>query len=85
MSLAEQCMEIGKDETVDLDFMSVVETIFKSLPCINASFLIENDGHLCCNIRNPGMNLGEAEKAFDLIRKMENESLKHVVSIIISG
>lgn len=81
VNLAEQCAQITREETVDLDFMSVIETIFKSLPCINGSFLTENDEHQCCNIRNPGVNIEEAEKAFELIRKMENESLKHVVSM----
>lgn len=60
--------------------MSSVETLFKSLACINGSFLLENDAHMCCTSKNHGLNIADAEIAFGFIRKMENLSLKSVVS-----
>lgn len=78
--LAKQCASIDKDETVDLTFMSSVETLFKSLACINGSFLKLSDQHMCCTSKNPGIDVADAEIAFDNIRKMENSSLKSIVS-----
>lgn len=60
--------------------MSSVETLFKSLACINGSFLKLNGQHMCCTSKNPGINVADAEIAFDIIRKMENSSLKSIVS-----
>lgn len=62
--------------------MSNVEVIFKSLASFNGSFLLENDAHICCSSKNPGVNIESAEQAFNFIRKMESESLKHIVSDI---
>lgn len=80
ISLAQHCASIKKDETVDLTLMSCVETLFKSLSCINGSFLQSNDTHICCSSKNHGLNIADAEIAFSHIRKMENENLKNVVS-----
>lgn len=62
--------------------MTELETLFRSPACINASFLHENSGNMCCTQRYSGVNLALAEKAFSHIRKLENESLKQVVRII---
>lgn len=81
INLAKQCASIDKDEIVDLTLMSSIETLFKSLACINGSFLQENDVHVCCSSKNHGLNITDAEAAFGYIRKMENTSLKCVVSV----
>lgn len=79
VELAEACANVGKDETVDMELMTAIETIFKSLACINGSFLNRNDRHVGCSKRNSGVDIAEVEKAFDFIRKMENDSLKTIV------
>lgn len=81
MNLAEHCAIIEKDETVDLTLMSSIETLFRSLACINGSFLQSNDTHMCCTIRNHGLNMADADIAFGYIRKMENLSLKNIVRV----
>lgn len=60
--------------------MSSIETLFRSLACINGSFLQSNDAHMCCSSKNHGINIADAEIAFGYIRKMENLNLKNVVS-----
>ncbi|XP_055315048.1 probable E3 ubiquitin-protein ligase HERC4 isoform X2 [Sitodiplosis mosellana] len=79
ISLAKHCASIGKDETVDLQLMSSIETLFRSLACINGSFLQPNDAHMCCTSKNHGVNIADAEIAFGYIRKMENLNLKNVI------
>lgn len=81
ISLAKHCASIEKDETVDLQLMSSVETLFRSLACLNGSFLQSNEAHMCCTSKNHGLNIADAEIAFGYIRKMENLNLKNVVSI----
>lgn len=80
VDLAETCASLSQQDTVDLDLMTVIETLFRSQACMNASFLHENMGNLCCTSRYPGVNVGLAEQAFHLIQNLENESLKEVVS-----
>lgn len=80
MALAEACAKLGKEETVDMNLMTTIETVFKSLACINGSFLSKKERHLCCSKRNSGVDIAEAEKAFDIIRKMDNDNLKTIVS-----
>lgn len=84
VELAEACAHVSKDEIVDMELMTAIETIFKSLACINGSFLNRNDRHMCCSKRNSGVDIAEAEKAFDLIRKMENDSLKTIVCVPVN-
>lgn len=79
VNLAKQCASIGRDETVDLTLMSRIETLFRSLACINGSFLQSNGSHMCCTTRNHGLNMADAEIAFGYLRKMENSSLKNIV------
>lgn len=82
--MAEACALVGKNETVDMDLMTAIETVFKSLACINGSFLNKNNRHVCCSKRNSGVDITEAEKAFDFIRKMENDSLKTIVRVPVN-
>lgn len=79
MDLAKQCASIQKNEIVDQTLMSTVETLFRSVACLNGSFLLSNDAHMCCTLRNHGVNISEASEAFDCLRKMENSSLKNIV------
>lgn len=80
VDLAETCASLSQQDTVDLDLMTVLETLFRSQACMNASFLYANMGNLCCTSRCPGVNVALAEQAFQLIQNLENESLKEVVS-----
>ncbi|KAL7036552.1 hypothetical protein ACKWTF_008846 [Chironomus riparius] len=75
--LAIECAK--SDESVDMEVLTAVEVIFKSLACFNASFLLENNGHLCCTSKHHGVDLKIAELAFEHIRKIEHESLKHLI------
>lgn len=66
-----------------MDLLAVVELIFKSPACMNASFLLPDFGHLCCTSKHHGVDLKAAEVAFGYLRKVENESLKNVVSMTV--
>lgn len=57
-----------------------MEQIFKSQACLNGSFLLSQDKHFSCSSRNYGMDLKAAQAAFDNLRKVENQSIKQVVS-----
>ncbi|KAG5681672.1 hypothetical protein PVAND_011086 [Polypedilum vanderplanki] len=75
--LAEICSKC--EESADMDLIAAIEVIFKSLACINGSFLLDKNGHLNCTGKNHGIDLQEAEFAFDDIRKVTNESLKSLI------
>lgn len=81
-NLTKHCASIEKEGTVDLQLMSSIEILFRSLACINGSFLKSNDAHMCCTSKNHGLDIADAEIAFGYIRKMENLTLKNVVSAI---
>lgn len=76
----EQIASVERDSTIDMDLLSVVELIFKSQACINASFLLPDYQHFCCTSKHHGVDLKSAAIGFDYLRKIENESLKSVVS-----
>lgn len=75
--LAESCLKC--EGSADMELMTALETVFKSLACFNASFLLQKNGHLCCTSKHHGIDLTEAELAFEYIRKIENESLKTLI------
>ncbi|KAI8120902.1 putative E3 ubiquitin-protein ligase HERC4 [Lucilia cuprina] len=75
----EQISLVESDSTVDMDLLTLVELVFKSQACINGSFLLPDYGHFCCTSKHHGIDLESAEKAFDYLRKVENESLKSVI------
>lgn len=79
MESADKICQVPKDKSVDLDFLSTVELIFKSQACINASFLLSNNQHFCCTTKHHGVDLHNAIEAFECIRKIENESLKQII------
>lgn len=82
VELADHCANVPKDDAVDMELMTSIEILFKSLPCINASFLANGNasGNNSCSSRHSGVNIALAERAFDLLGKMSNDALKHVVS-----
>lgn len=75
--LAEECAK--SEASIDMEVLTTVEVVFKSLACFNASFLLANNGHLCCTSRHHGVDLKIAETTFEYIRKIEHESLKNLI------
>lgn len=80
MDLAETCTTISNADTIDQELMTVLETIFKSITCINGSFLYETGVNNCCTTRYSGVNMLLAEQAFEYVQKLENETIKQIVS-----
>ncbi|XP_058461003.1 probable E3 ubiquitin-protein ligase HERC4 isoform X2 [Malaya genurostris] len=70
---------IQPEETVDMDLITLVETVFKSLACFNASWLLPEDKHFCCTSKHPGVDVDAAEAAFEYIRKIEHDTLKQLI------
>ncbi|XP_052871929.1 probable E3 ubiquitin-protein ligase HERC4 isoform X2 [Anopheles cruzii] len=79
LQLGRELAELKPEETVELDLMSSVETIFKSLACLNGSLLLPNDQHFCCTSKHPGLDMEAATETFDLVRKIEHESLRQLI------
>uniref|UniRef100_A0A182M4V1 HECT domain-containing protein n=1 Tax=Anopheles culicifacies TaxID=139723 RepID=A0A182M4V1_9DIPT len=77
--MGKELAKIEPDQTVELDLISSVETIFKSLACMNGSLLLPNDEHFCCTSKHHGVDMVAAEEAFDQIRKIERESIRQVI------
>lgn len=71
---------IPPEDQVEQEVLTFVETVFKSLACINGSFLLNDEKHYYCSSRHHGVNLQEAEATFSLIGKIENSSIKDLVS-----
>lgn len=80
--LSQSCAEVPADVNCDLDLITAVEGIMKSQACFNASCLLPNNRHLCCTSRNHGINFEEAKAVFADISRIENSSLKEIVSNI---
>lgn len=80
-SLITTCSKFTVKGTVDLDILGNLETIFKSLSCLNGSFLLSNDQHYYCTSKHHGVDVPLAETIFGMIAKFENESLKNLVHI----
>ncbi|KAJ9585786.1 hypothetical protein L9F63_002423 [Diploptera punctata] len=74
------CQDAASDEMVDQDLMSYLEIVFSSQACINCSFLLPNDEHYCCTSRHHGINLSSAENCFTAIGRIENCSIKELIS-----
>uniref|UniRef100_A0A6B2EBR4 Putative hect e3 ubiquitin ligase n=1 Tax=Phlebotomus kandelakii TaxID=1109342 RepID=A0A6B2EBR4_9DIPT len=79
LELASSFSDLSKDSNVDLDVISILEVIFKSQACLNASFLKESEEHTPCTSKNHGVDIAIAENAFEYIRKIENESIKNLI------
>lgn len=65
---------------VDQEFLSYLEIVFRSLACLNGSFLLANEQHYYCTSKHHGVDLEMAEKTFTLIARCENSSIKDLVS-----
>ncbi|XP_021936482.1 probable E3 ubiquitin-protein ligase HERC4 isoform X2 [Zootermopsis nevadensis] len=76
----EQCEKASGSEMVDQDLMSCLETVFSSQACMNCSFLLPNDEHYCCTSRHHGVSLPLAEQCFSTIGRVENNSIKELIS-----
>ncbi|KAH8259636.1 hypothetical protein KR026_008191 [Drosophila bipectinata] len=77
--VTKQCTRFKQNDQSDLDLLNSIELIFKSQACLNASFLLDNDQHFGCSVRNYGLDLKAAQMAFDHLRNVENESIKQVI------
>lgn len=75
-------LSISSNSPVDQDVLSFLETYFKSLACLNGSFLLANDMHYYCTSKHYGVDMNVAEEVFTIIGRIENESIKDLVSFI---
>lgn len=73
--------EVPVDVNCDLDLITAVECIVKSQASFNASCLLPNNRHMCCTSRNHGVDFDEAKAVFASISRIENSSLKEIVSL----
>ncbi|XP_044727132.1 probable E3 ubiquitin-protein ligase HERC4 isoform X2 [Chrysoperla carnea] len=80
-----QCENLSVEATVDQDLLSYLEITFRSLACINASFMLANEEHYCCTSKRHGVNLKAAEDGFAIIARLENNSVKDLIWNCISG
>lgn len=74
------CLNVGAKSSVDQEILSYLETVFKSLSCLNGSFLLPNEEHYYCTSKHHGVDVEVAEKVFSLIGKFENTAIKDIVS-----
>ncbi|KAJ8938616.1 hypothetical protein NQ314_011425 [Rhamnusium bicolor] len=72
-------LRIPNDGPVDQEVLSFLETVFKSLSCINGSFLLDDDKHYYCTSKHHGVDLEQAIATFSLIGKIENGSIKDLI------
>ncbi|XP_044756595.1 probable E3 ubiquitin-protein ligase HERC4 isoform X2 [Coccinella septempunctata] len=72
-------LNCDNDTTMDQDFMSYLEVVFKSLQCLNGSFLLSNNAHYWCTSKHHGVDMELAEKCFSLIGKYENDTIKEII------
>lgn len=79
--MAEHCSKIMCDETIDLELMSQMEVVFKSQPCLNASFLATTTEIRCCSRKCSNVDVREAERAFDHVTQIEHDALRAIVSL----
>lgn len=73
-------LSISSSSPVDQEVLSFLETYFKSLSCLNGSFLLTNDMHYYCTSKHHGVDMEQAEEVFSIIGRIENESIKDLVS-----
>lgn len=72
-------LRVPTNRPVDQEVISFLETAFKSLACLNGSFLLEDDKHYYCTSKHHGVDMAVAENTFDIIGKIENESIQNLV------
>lgn len=64
----------------ELDFFTSIELIFRSPQCINASFLSDDSDVICCTSKESGVDISKATEVFQLLMKVENESVQQMVN-----
>ncbi|KAL3278333.1 hypothetical protein HHI36_013664 [Cryptolaemus montrouzieri] len=72
-------LNVSNEKPLDQDFLSYLEIVFKSLQCLNGSFLLDNNQHYCCSSKHHGVDVALAERCFSLIGKYENDSIKELI------
>ncbi|XP_077295148.1 HECT and RLD domain containing E3 ubiquitin ligase 4 isoform X2 [Arctopsyche grandis] len=73
------CRLLKDGEQVGQDLLAYLETVFKSLNCLNASFLTPSLSHYCCNTKNNGVDINQVMEAFGTIGQIENTTVKEVI------
>lgn len=74
-----KCQELTSSCSVDQDMLAYLETVFKSLACLNASCLLRGDEHYGCNSKRHGIDLHSAEHLFSRIAQVENDTIRELV------
>lgn len=72
-------VDIDNTSKVDIDVLTTIETIFRSQACMNASFLLNNKNDVYCNSKCSGLDIKLAIKCFELLQKLENDSVKELI------
>ncbi|XP_060525182.1 probable E3 ubiquitin-protein ligase HERC4 isoform X2 [Cylas formicarius] len=70
---------IPENGQVDQEVLTFLETAFRSLACLNGSFLTENDKSYPCSSKHHGVDVEIAGKTFSLIGKIEKQSIRDLV------
>ncbi|CAH0559582.1 unnamed protein product [Brassicogethes aeneus] len=78
-SSIKEMLDIPNDKPVDQDILTYLEIVFRSQNCLNASFLLSNDKHYYCTSKHHGVDMDLAQKTFDVIARIENESIKDLI------
>ncbi|XP_023933810.2 probable E3 ubiquitin-protein ligase HERC4 isoform X2 [Bicyclus anynana] len=79
MAKLSACEFFKNEDVVNQELLAYLETVFGSLACINASFLLTQNAHFCCNTKTPGVDLTKAEEAFTLISRLENSTIQELI------
>lgn len=79
VQLAETCAAINAAESIDQDLMTQLETIFKSLSSLNASFQQPNIGNQCCTSKHTNLDLVAVQSAFGHVARIEHDALKQII------
>lgn len=73
-------IHIPSRSLVDQDILSFLETYFKSLSCLNGSFLLDGEKHYYCTRKHHGVDMQVVDEVFTLIGRIENDSIKELAS-----
>ncbi|CAG9857321.1 unnamed protein product [Phyllotreta striolata] len=76
---AKTLLRISPKSKVDQDVWNFLETVFKSLACLNGSFLLPDDEHYYCTSKHHGVDVATTDAAFSSIGKIENKSIKELI------
>lgn len=69
----------GVNQAVDMNLMTIVETIFQSVSCINASFITAEERITHCSPEYPNVDMTAVINAFTIIADMDNACLRNCV------